>query len=335
MIRSTLCYIKRDSEYLMLLRNRKAADPNEGKWIGVGGKIEAKETPTECMLREVFEETGIKLSDYEYKGVLNFRSDKWEDEEMHLFTANVPSGTGFVDCNEGTLKWIPESEILSLPLWEGDKLFLREILEGRKEINMSLIYRGDKLVTACDNYRFSRFKAFFLHFKTITRHRHLVMKGCFKVGLYKQGLLHDLSKYSFTEFREGVKYYQGHRSPNVAERMDKGYSEAWMHHKGRNKHHFEYWSDYSIEPGERMVYMRMPRRYFVESVMDRIAACKVYKGKTYTDSAAYEYLTTRDSEGLMNPADFAELKRILKMLADKGEKETCLYLKNVYLKGRE
>lgn len=335
MLRSTLCYIKREKEYLMLLRNKKDSDPNEGKWIGVGGKIEEGETPEACMLREVKEETGISLTDYEYKGILSFHSDKWEDEEMHLFTAAVPAGTEAGQCSEGTLKWIPEGEILKLPLWEGDKLFLRDILEGRKEINMTLIYRGEKLVTACDHYRYDKFRAFFLHFKTITRHRHLVMRNCFKVGLYRQGLLHDLSKYSYTEFKEGVHYYQGHRSPNVAERVDKGYSEAWMHHKGRNRHHFEYWSDYSLEPGKGMVYVRMPRRYFVESVMDRIAACKVYRGRTYTDSAPYEYLTTRDGEKLMNAEDFEELKRILKMLADEGEKKTFSYLKNIYLKGRE
>ena len=108
-----------------------------------------------------------------------------------------------------------------------------------------------------------------------------------------------------------------------------------MHHKGRNKHHFEYWTDYSLDIGHGMECVRMPRKYFVESVMDRIAACKVYRGKTYTDSSAWEYLTTRDSEALMNKDDFAELGRILKMLADKGEKETFAYLKNVYLKGRE
>lgn len=335
MIRTTLCYIKREQEYLLLLRNKKISDPNEGKWIGVGGKIEEGETPEACMLREVKEETGISLTDFEYKGIINFRSDKWEDEEMHLFTAKVPKDTEASECSEGTLKWIPEDGILKLSLWEGDKLFLREILEGRKEINMTLIYRGEKLVTACDHYRYGKFRAFFLHFKTITRHRHLVMRNCFKVGLYRQGLLHDLSKYSYTEFKEGVHYYQGHRSPNVAERVDKGYSEAWMHHKGRNKHHFEYWSDYSVEPGKGMTYVRMPRRYFVESVMDRIAACKVYRGRTYTDSAAYEYLTTRDGEELMNAEDFLELKRILRMLADEGEKKTFSYLKNVYLKGRE
>lgn len=116
------------------------------------------------------------------------------------------------------------------------------------------------------------------HFKTITHHRRLVRRGCFRVGLYWQGLTHDLSKYSPTEFWTGVRYYQGNRSPNTAEREDKGYSEAWMHHKGRNKHHFEYWTD--INPATRQYEpVEMPRRYLAEMVMDRIAACKTYQAR--------------------------------------------------------
>ena len=96
------------------------------------------------------------------------------------------------------------------------------------------------------------------HFGTITKHKLLVMKACFQVGLYRQGLLHDLSKYTWTEFRTGVRYYQGDRSPNNAEREAKGYSSSWLHHKGRNKHHFEYWIDYTLKPGEILGGMKMP-----------------------------------------------------------------------------
>lgn len=107
------------------------------------------------------------------------------------------------------------------------------------------------------------------HFRTITHHRLLVMKGCFQVGLYRQGLLHDLSKYTWTEFKTGVRYYQGDRSPNAAEKEIMGYSPAWLHHKGRNKHHFEYWIDVSTrEDNWRIVGVKMPVRYFVEMVMD-------------------------------------------------------------------
>ena len=105
---------------------------------------------------------------------------------------------------------------------------------------------------------------FFKHLKTINHHKWLVMKHCFKAGLYKQGLLHDMSKYSPTEFWAGVKYYQGTRSPNDAEREDKGVSYAWLHHKGRNKHHLEYWIDYSLDKGKQMAGLKMPIKYVIE-----------------------------------------------------------------------
>ena len=125
------------------------------------------------------------------------------------------------------------------------------------------------------------------HFKTITYHKYLVAKGCFGVGLYKQGLLHDLSKYSPSEFWVGVKYFQGDRSPNNAEREDIGYSSAWLHHKGRNKHHYEYWIDYNsrAKAEDIMIPVPMPKKYIAEMVMDRIAASKVYMGKDYTDAS--------------------------------------------------
>lgn len=105
------------------------------------------------------------------------------------------------------------------------------------------------------------------HFGTITKHKLLVMKACFQVGLYRQGLLHDLSKYGWTEFRVGCRYYQGTRSPNNAEREEKGYSSAWLHHKGRNKHHYEYWIDYGTH-GAVLEGMKMPVNYVVEMFLD-------------------------------------------------------------------
>ena len=129
----------------------------------------------------------------------------------------------------------------------------------------------------------------FAHFCTITKHKKLVLKECFRVGLYKQGLLHDMSKYSWTEFRVGCRYYQGTRSPNNAEREEKGYSSAWLHHKGRNKHHYEYWIDYSLEGPNLLAGMKMPVRYVVEMFLDRIAASKVYLGDAYTSDAPLAY----------------------------------------------
>ena len=171
------------------------------------------------------------------------------------------------------------------------------------------------------------------HFKTITKHRTLVMIGCFRVGLIWQGLTHDLSKYSPTEFLVGAKYFQGNRSPNAAEREEKGYSESWMHHKGRNRHHYEYWTDISSRTRQYEP-IPMPRKYLVEMVMDRRAACLTYEGKTYTDAAALNYFSKSMERERMHPQTRQELGYVLEMLRDKGEKETFAYLRNHVLKGK-
>ena len=171
------------------------------------------------------------------------------------------------------------------------------------------------------------------HFKVITRHRWLVRQGCFRVGLYWQGLTHDLSKYSPTEFLTGVRFFQGTRSPNTAEREKKGYSEAWIHHKGRNRHHYEYWSDLCLET-RRYEYVPMPRKYLVEMVMDRRAACMVYQGKNYHPGSELEYLDKSMEKALINPQTRRELEFILSMLRDKGENETFTYIRTHVLKGK-
>ena len=170
------------------------------------------------------------------------------------------------------------------------------------------------------------------HFKTITSHKILVMKGCFRVGLYRQGLLHDMSKYMPCEFMVGCKYYQGFQSPNNAERMEKGYSAAWLHHKGRNKHHFEYWIDYSIrKDGHPMEGMKMPRRYVAEMLMDRIAASKIYNGKAYTDHDPLEYYLKGKHHYMLHEDTARELEGMLRMLDQRGEEYLYRYVKNVYL----
>ena len=171
------------------------------------------------------------------------------------------------------------------------------------------------------------------HFITITRHRWLVRAGCFKVGLYWQGLVHDLSKYAPTEFRIGARYFQGNRSPNAAERQEKGYSTAWMHHKGRNRHHYEYWTD--MNP-QTKVYesVQMPRKYLAEQIMDRRAACVVYQGKDYTDASAYIYFMKSRERELMHPENRKQLECLLGMLKDRGEKETFSYIRNHFLRGK-
>ena len=171
------------------------------------------------------------------------------------------------------------------------------------------------------------------HLKTITHHKWLVMEGCFRIGLYWQGLTHDLSKYSPTEFWVGARYYQGDRSPNAAERAEKGYSEAWMHHKGRNRHHYEYWTDMSRQSGTYEA-IPMPRKYLAEMVMDRRAACMTYQGKAYKDDSALIYFDRSREKALMHPQTQRELRHILVMLAEKGEKETFRYLKEEVLTGK-
>ena len=148
MKRTSLCYIEHEGSYLMLLRNKKADDPNEGKWIGIGGKFEEGETPDECMLREVREETGIELTDYHFHGIIEFRSDEWEYEDMYLYTAKYPDvkrEMELPECREGTLQWILKEDIMNLNLWEGDRVFLRALLDGRQDINMRLGYTKDAL----------------------------------------------------------------------------------------------------------------------------------------------------------------------------------------------
>ena len=171
------------------------------------------------------------------------------------------------------------------------------------------------------------------HFVTITKHRMIVCGGCFRVGLYWRGLTHDLSKYSPTEFLTGMKYYQGTRSPNTAEREEKGYSEAWMHHKGRNRHHYEYWTDMSPQ-SKTYEAVPMPRRYLAEMVADRIAACKVYEGGKYTAESALRYLMRSREKNLMHPQTRQELEFLLTMLRDEGEKATFRYIRRSVLKGR-
>ena len=175
-----------------------------------------------------------------------------------------------------------------------------------------------------------------MHFKTITYHKYLVARGCFQVGLYKQGLLHDMSKYSPSEFLVGARYFQGDRSPNNAEREAIGYSSAWLHHKGRNKHHYEYWIDYSMStvPGG-MLPVPMPDRYIAEMVMDRIAASKVYEKEKYTDASPLQYYYKGTDKAPLHSYTRQMLEKFLKMLADEGEEKTFRYIKQFLKESRK
>lgn len=177
----------------------------------------------------------------------------------------------------------------------------------------------------------------FKHFSMITRHRHKVIAHCFKAGIPWQGLWHDMSKYSLTEFIPGIKCYMGDKSPNEKERELYGFSRAWLHHQGRNKHHFEYWVDYSLEDTEHVINgAKMPRKYVAEMIMDRISASRNYLGDgRYTDRAPYEYfMKNKDELWFIHRDTIRDLEALLHMLADKGEDKTLAYIRHVYLKKR-
>ena len=144
---TTLCYIRNENnEYLLLHRISKENDLNEGKWIGVGGKFEEGETADECVVREVFEETGLTLTQYHLHGVVKFVSDTWDDEDMYLYSATGYTGTLKESCEEGELAWVDADKVLTLPTWEGDRYFIAPLLEGRDRIDMLVEYKGDRLV---------------------------------------------------------------------------------------------------------------------------------------------------------------------------------------------
>lgn len=174
---------------------------------------------------------------------------------------------------------------------------------------------------------------YFGHLSTINAHKLQVMKNCFRAGLYRQGLLHDLSKYSPVEFFAGVKYYQGFRSPNHAQKLANGYSAAWLHHKGRNKHHFEYWIDYSLD--KELCGMKMPDKYIVEMFCDRLAASKIYQKEKYTQSHPLEYFLNGRPYYLMHPNTDALLYKLLLMLEENGEDAVFEYIRKEVLKNKK
>ncbi len=164
------------------------------------------------------------------------------------------------------------------------------------------------------------------HFRVITKHRHRVIIHCAKAGIFWQGLFHDLSKYSPTEFIPGARYVTGTRSPNESERELFGYSKAWLHHKGRNRHHFEYWTDYNPKT-KVMEPVNMPDRYIIEMFCDRVAASKIYQGKNYTDKHPLEYFMRGKPTRQITKESSDKLEILLRHLEQKGEKETFALIK--------
>ena len=144
-MQTTLCYIEKDNQYLMLHRISKHNDPNRDKWLGVGGKFEKDESPEECMIREVKEETGLDVDAFKYRGIVTFVSNEWlETEYMHVFTVSEFHGE-LIECNEGKLEWVNISDILNLPMWEGDKYFLKELQSNNEFFSLKLVYEGNEL----------------------------------------------------------------------------------------------------------------------------------------------------------------------------------------------
>ncbi|MBR6107391.1 MAG: catalase [Oscillospiraceae bacterium] len=167
------------------------------------------------------------------------------------------------------------------------------------------------------------------HLRTVTQHRHMVLRHCIKAGIPLQGLLHDLSKFSPTEFIPGALYWQGTRSPNEAERERLGYSRAWLHHKGRNRHHFEYWIDVNPQ-SKRYEPVEMPTRYLIEMFCDRVAASKIYRGADYKDSDPLDYFRKGMERGRpIHPKTAKKLHFLLKMLAEQGEDATFRFIRRM------
>ncbi len=171
------------------------------------------------------------------------------------------------------------------------------------------------------------FKKACRHLSTVRAHRREVRRNCFRMGLYLQGLTHDLSKYTWPELRIGAKYFREDQSPHNGEREEYGYSSAWLHHKGRNKHHMEYWIDYDVHGDGHIAGMRMPEKYLAEMFADRVAASKIYKKEKYTDSAPLEYYMAKREFHVIHPETRKTLEKLLRMLSERGEEETFRYVR--------
>lgn len=144
---TTLCYIEKDNKYLMIHRVKKAKDINKDKWVGVGGKFEERETPFDCVRREILEETGLTAGKLNYRGLVTFVSNEFGTEYMHLFHTDEFTGELTRDCNEGNLEWVDKDEIINLPLWEGDKIFLELLRKNVPFFSLKLVYEGQNLIS--------------------------------------------------------------------------------------------------------------------------------------------------------------------------------------------
>lgn len=169
----------------------------------------------------------------------------------------------------------------------------------------------------------------FGHIGTVCKHKHHVRVACFKMGRYRQGIFHDMSKFSLTEFVPSVKYYSGTFSPNNVDRVLNGCSSSWLHHKGRNRHHFEYWIDFTPQKEPYVMGCRMPLKYVAEMVADRYAACVAYNGKNYSKGDAWEYYARGKGNHIIHPDTIAVLEKALAVMRDDGEDAAFAYMKSI------
>ncbi len=170
---------------------------------------------------------------------------------------------------------------------------------------------------------------FFGHLHTVLKHKHYVRKACFKMGIYRQGIFHDMSKFCPAEFIPSVRYYDGTHSPTIEERKAKGYSSCWIHHKGRNKHHYEYWTDYQVQKSAQLFPCRIPLRYVAEMLADRYAACVAYQGKNYTQASAWEYYEPSRFQIAIETETKIVLEELLLRMMNDGEEAAFSYMKSL------
>ncbi|MCQ2517447.1 MAG: DUF5662 family protein [Lachnospiraceae bacterium] len=173
------------------------------------------------------------------------------------------------------------------------------------------------------------FQRFFGHLNTVLVHKKYVFRACADMGIFWQGVFHDTSKFSLAEFPVGVKYWSGKFSPNAVDRHEYGYSRAWLHHKGRNKHHYEYWADFSPRTEAGAIGCRMPLKYVAEMIADRYAACKSYHRDAYKQTDAWDYYCEEKDNIVIHEETRAILEKTLQIMADEGEKKAFAYMKNL------
>ena len=305
----TLLYAKNNNVLYAIM---KSNSPSCGSGVIYDGTFSGKKVAGWGIAARMFAECGIKVVDeHDVKHIVDsLKAIPRKERQTQLATLfdvyqkHLPGGIG----SSPDTKRLPEHT---------EALHTNALSNGQKEHYKPTLKKA--LGHAC----------------VITKHKMEVAKLCLRIGLVKQALTHDLSKYTPEEFMAGVRYFQGTRSPNALQREIDGHSAAWLHHKGRNKHHLEYWLDLSDDPGVRLCAAPMPACYVVEMFCDRVAASKTYKGSAYTTADPLNYYLQSKDVLIIHPHTRAELEKLLVTLADKGENEAVLEAKRYLLTSKQ